>query len=109
VDHEYGVLREIQEMVISGFVDGVPPHRLPSARLPEYDENASSIFVTEWNDFKELSAAEVQAIFRNRHILIRNSGVDTISFNTDGLETLGSISRVVCLQGKSGIINLGSC
>jgi hypothetical protein len=96
-------------MVISSFVDGVPPHRLPTARLPEYDETASSIFVTEWKDFKEFTAAEVQAIFRHRHILVRNSGIDLVSFDADGLEILGSLSRTVCLQGESAVFDCCSC
>jgi hypothetical protein len=98
---EYGILSDIQTMVKSGFIDGIPPHHQPSARLQEYDENGSSIFVSDWEDFRKLTAAEVQAIFRNRHILVRNGPVEKVDFTLDSLEMLGSVSRPVCLQGKS--------
>jgi hypothetical protein len=100
-DLEYAILGDIQDMVTSGFVDGVPPHRRPSAKNIEYDKNASSIFVVESDNFAKLTAAEVQEIFRHRHILVRNSPtVERLDFTLDALERLGSLSMPVCLQGE---------
>jgi hypothetical protein len=102
-DYEYGVLGDIQGMVKAGFIDGKPAHLQPSARLQEYDENGSSIFVAEWDDFRKLSPAEVQAIFRHRHILVRHGPVECVDFTPAGLEILGSLSRPVSLQGKKAL------
>jgi hypothetical protein len=97
---EYRVLNEIQKNVLSRFVDGLPPHRHPSALRREYDPEASSIFVCKWDDFKQYKASDVQEIFRHRHILVHNGPVETVDFDLEGLEILGSLSAEVSLQGR---------
>jgi hypothetical protein len=86
-------------MIRSSYIDGVPPHRLPSAREQMYDPHASCVFVVEWNIFKSMDAATIQGIFRHRHILVLNSPVETVEFDREGLETLGSLSSIRSVQG----------
>ena len=97
---EYHALNEIQNNILSHFVDGLPPHRHPSALRREYDPEASSIFVCKWDDFRQYKASDVQEIFRHRHILVRNGPVETVDFDLEGLEILGSLSAEVSLQGR---------
>lgn len=87
-------------MVMDGFTDGLPPHLLPSARKKEYTPEASSIFVVDFDDFKSMTAQEVQDIFRHRHILVRNGPVETRPFNLESLEMLGSLTTKVSMQGR---------
>ena len=72
---EYDVFKDIQANVKSHYVNGLPLHRLPLARLPDPDPKGSAIFICNWDDFQKYTAVEVQAIFRHRHILLRNGPV----------------------------------
>jgi hypothetical protein len=97
---EHALLQETYELVQSTYVDGLPPHRLPSAREQTYDPQASCVFVVEWNTFKSMAAATIQEIFRHRHILVLNSPVETVEFDREGLESLGSLSSIRSVQGE---------
>jgi hypothetical protein len=85
--------------VQSSYIDGVPPHRLPSAQEITYDPAASCVFVVEWNRFKSMDASTIQQIFQHRHILVLNSPVETVEFDREGMETLGSLSLIRSVQG----------
>jgi hypothetical protein len=97
---EYSTIKEIQKIVKDGFVDNLPPHLHASARQKEYTPDASSIFVVDFDDFKSMTAKEVQDIFRHRHILVRNSPVETRPFDLESLEMLGSLTAKVSMQGQ---------
>jgi hypothetical protein len=86
-------------MVESGYVNGVPPHLLPSARETDYNRDASCIYVVDWTVFKDLPLLTIQEIFRHRHILVVNAPVETLTFDREGLETLGSLRSARHTQG----------
>jgi hypothetical protein len=101
---EFTVLKAIQAAVESRFINGVPPHRSPSARSVEYNPNGSSIYIVDWTEFQTLAPRQVQDIFRHRHILLRNAPVERGEFTLEGLEMLGSVTRQVSLQGPSYLV-----
>jgi hypothetical protein len=101
---EHRILRETYQNVRKSFVDGVPLHRLASARDIEPTKGCSSIFVVEWSKFKTMSTQEIQRVFSQRHILVLNAPVETVNFDREGLETLGSMTTTREVQGK-GILN----
>jgi len=86
-------------MVNAGYVNGVPPHRLPSAMDRDHNLAASCVFVVRWDQFKAMTASEIQAQFRYRHILVLDAPVETLDFNQDGLETVGSIHATRTVHG----------
>jgi hypothetical protein len=96
---EHALLKETYELVQASYIDGVPPHRHPSAREVTYDPAASCVFVVEWHRFKSMNASTIQEIFRHRHILVLNSPIETVEFDREGLETLGSLSSIRSVQG----------
>jgi hypothetical protein len=93
---------------VAEFRDGLPPHLHPSARSKEYTPGASSIFVVDLEDFRSMTAQEVQEVFRHRHILVRKSPIETTGFNLDALEMLGSLTTKVPMQGRLQAHLLGS-
>jgi hypothetical protein len=97
---EYPLLRGIQASVQALFANGRPLHHLDSARSLDFSPAASSCFVTTVNDFNNLSAAQVQDIFRHRHILIPGAVKEDIKFDRQGLATLGSLTTVRTVQGE---------
>jgi hypothetical protein len=58
----------------------------------------SSIFVIDFASFSHMSAKEVQDIYRERHILVVGVPTEQMSFNPEGLATLGSL--VLPRQGQ---------
>lgn len=99
---EYGFLGKIKDMVEQQMTGGIPLHRRPSARDRHRQEGQSSIFVVEWKDFDEMSAKEIQDIFRHRHILVRNWPEKVLKFDRDGLSSLGPMQKDSSFQGESG-------
>jgi hypothetical protein len=100
---ENTLLQDIQGNVESLYVGGRPLHHLNSARQLRFDRNdpgQSSVFVVEYPDFLKMSAANLQAVFKNRHILVLDSPSVVEEFNLESLCKLGSLSRVRQMQGK---------
>jgi hypothetical protein len=97
---EYGFLEKIKQMVEQQYSGGVPPHRRPSARDQNIQENQSMIFIVEYDEFKDMTAQEIQEIFRHRSILVRNWPEKTVKFDRDGLSELGPLHKPSSFQGK---------
>lgn len=97
---EYNCLKKVMNMVESKYDDGVPLHRLPSARERNLQDKQSSIFVVEWKDFNRMEAWEIQGIFRHRHILVRNWPEKTLKFDRAGLSMLAPMHKQSAFQGE---------
>lgn len=82
----------------------MPVHRLPSARVEEYQPNTSTVFVVNWEKFKAMSSSAIQQIFRRRHILLLNAPIETFAFDREGLEHLGSLTTVRPMEGNESDI-----
>lgn len=68
-------LRRLEGLIQSKFVNGLPPHLQPNARSRAYVPgcNQSRIFVASHSDFSRLEDREVQAILRQRIILVHDN------------------------------------
>ena len=80
-------------MVERAYMNGVPKHRLPSARSVEFDADVSGIFVVSWEQFSKMSSKEIQGVFRNRDILVTGAPIQPLSFDKDGLSTLADLKE----------------
>jgi hypothetical protein len=57
-----------------------------------------------------MSAAQIQGVFRHRHILVSDVPTEKMEFDLEGLSSLGSLSRPVSIQGNiNQDIPLGAC
>ena len=86
-----------------------PLYHLDSARSLAYDPNdpgVSSIFVTDAAEFKKMAPKNIQDVLRYRHILVTGHDTENMQFNLEGLATLGSLSQVRDMQGKSNVTHL---
>ena len=65
-------LQKLESRVQEGFVDGLPPHLLPSARSLSYTPNSgqSRFFFCPHLEYEHLTAQEIQGVLHNRHILV---------------------------------------
>jgi hypothetical protein len=99
------MLRDLQKNIESLYVNGQPLHHLPSARLVEFDPEASSefslIFVVDYAQFVQLDPLVIQDIFRKRHILITGIPYEKESFDEDSLSIFGDIDRPREITGAS--------
>jgi hypothetical protein len=77
------------------------PHHLPSAMKTVHDLNGSVFFVVRYSDYLQLSNSTIQAIFKDRHILITEvPATSDISFDLYGLGTLAGIHQPIEIIGK---------
>jgi len=51
-------------------------------------------------EFDALTTSEYLELFRRKHILITDSSTPSMSFNEEGLQTLGNLDDVIDIQGK---------
>jgi hypothetical protein len=99
---EINLLSSIQDLVEANYVDGIPRHHLDIARNKTYhpfDKKQSCIFVTEYEDFKEMSPTDIQDIFRDRHILVLNTPFQGEPFGRYSLETITSVQKIRNMNG----------
>jgi hypothetical protein len=66
----------------------------------DYDPDGSSIFLADYSTFLSMSAAQIQDVFRHRHILVSDVPTEKMEFDLEGLSSLGSLSRPVSIQGN---------
>ena len=81
-------------------MNGLPPHHHPSARQEEYTEaTVSSIFVVEYDVFAKMSAAAIQRVFQDRHILVLHAPLPEEPFCRETLEPFASLHTVRTIHG----------
>src|ERR1700677_1307664 len=85
------LFKKLQDSVESLYKDGVSLHHLDTARSIQPNNDASSIFVSEYSDFMKLHGSTIQSIFQHRHILVLN--VSTADMSFDGL-VLGNVGNI---------------
>jgi hypothetical protein len=93
---------KIQQSVERLYQGGRPLHHQDNATDIEYDPTGktSKFFVTTTEAFNKLDGEQVQAIFRDRNILIPGPAPKDFRFNSQGLVTLGSLTTKREIQGK---------
>jgi hypothetical protein len=84
------------------YCNGKPLHHLDSARSLEYKPKeiaTSSVFVVDAPTFRQMSAIDVQNVFRYRHILVTGVESEKMEFDQAGMSTLGSLTQTRHMQG----------
>lgn len=94
-------MTSIQQNVERLYRDGQPLHHQDSAAAIEYDPTSetSNFFVTTAEAFDKLDGEQVQAIFRDRNILIPGPAPKDFHFDSQGLGALGSLTTQRQIQG----------
>lgn len=94
-------MAKIQQSVERLYRDGRPLHHQDSATAIEYDPigETSNFFVTTAEAFDKLDGEQVQAIFRDRNILIPGPAPKDFHFDSQGLVVLGSLTTKRQIQG----------
>ena len=76
-----------------------PRHHQDSAKSLDYQEGLSQFFITSLEDFSRLQPAQVQEVFRNRHIVIPGQPPEDFKFDKRGLSRLASLRAPMNIQG----------
>jgi hypothetical protein len=98
-------LKKVEARIQAQFVNGIPPHLLPSAKSLTYTpgSNQSKIFVASHSEFSKLHARDIQGILRDRLILVHGNVFD-YSYGWD-LESFGQLHDVDKKVSVLGEIN----
>lgn len=96
---EYQILRNVQELVESNYINGIPRHHLPSARTLKKEEGASIFFIADAADFVKLDTEVIQEIFRDRHIIVRNNAQRDFEWSLETLSLVGGLYQSRDIQG----------
>jgi len=92
-------MKEVYEGVKLSFVDRIPKFHLFEASQVEYYRSASSIFVVTYSNLNSMDSSIIQNIFSKRHILVTDVPMEEEFFDAEGLSRVGSLSRVLDMQG----------
>ena len=95
------ILRNIQNLVEAGYVDGRPKHHLPSARELTFTPKSSIFFIADHSYFMKLSKKDIHRVARDRHIVVQNVPQEEFLWNRETLSKLGSLEQLREIQGKS--------
>jgi hypothetical protein len=97
---EYDVLRNVQSLVESNYIDGRPRHHLPSAWNPILEEGASIFFIVEHAKFVTMSPHQIQEIARHRNIVVKNVPQPAFDWSRETLSEFGGVSQLRDIQGS---------
>jgi hypothetical protein len=97
---EFAVLKNVQELVESNYVNGRPRHHLPAARQIPFTPNSSIFFIVEYPDFMKMSAQEIHLVARTRNIVVRNIPQEDFTWSRETLMRLGHLEQNREIQGN---------
>jgi hypothetical protein len=92
------------------FQNGQPPHHHHDAQEITFTNQQSCIFLTTPEKMAQLTALQIQDIFRHRHILITGLASPESHFDRKELSRLGSLTAQHSIQGVYQayiIVNMG--
>lgn len=97
-------MRKVEARIQAGFRDGLPPHLLPDAAALEYvaGTDQSRIFVSSYSKFCQLEPKRIQAILRERLILVHGHPFEyEYGWDLPSLGRLFDVDMEVSVLGKS--------
>jgi hypothetical protein len=97
-------LQQLETRVREGFVDGLPPHLLSSARGLVYtpESNQSRFFVAPHQEYLKLTPQEILGVFRDRHILVHGHPFDhEYGWNLDSFGRLYDVDAITTVHGET--------
>jgi hypothetical protein len=99
-------LKKVEARIQADFIDGLPPHLQPNAKSFAYvpGSDQSRIFVTSYSDFSSLPAKEIQAVLRQRLILVHGVPFDyKFGWDLESFGRLYDVDKAVDIHGEIGI------
>jgi hypothetical protein len=85
------VFEEIHQAVIAGYKDHRP------SWMASIEQSAFCILSKR--EFENKSDEEIQQLFRRKHVVVHDQFEPTLSFDENGLRTLGDLYKPVTIQG----------
>jgi hypothetical protein len=88
--------------VQEGFVDGVPPHLLPTARSLSYKakSNQSRFFVASHSEYIDLTPQTILGVLRERHIIVNGHPFnEKYGWNLDSFARLYDVDKPTTVHG----------
>lgn len=97
-------LRLLEQRVQEGFVDGLPPHLLPSARSLQYTPKSdqSRFFVSPHSEYMNLTSHQILGVLSQRHILVHGHPFDhDYGWNLESFARLYDVDRPTTVHGET--------
>jgi hypothetical protein len=91
----------VQGLVESNYVNGIPHHHLPSARNVQFEPGALMFFIVDFADFVKLTPHQIQEIYSQRNIVVRNIPERRFDWSLETLSEVGALKRPREIQGLS--------
>jgi hypothetical protein len=88
----------VQKLVEANYVNGRPRHHLPSARSIEPLPDSSTFFIIEHDDFIRLSPDTIQAIARDRDIVVQHVPQREFDWSLATLSEVGNLDQARDIQ-----------
>lgn len=100
-------LQQLETRVQARFVDGLPPHLLPSAKsltyLPKSEQ--SRFFVSPHLEYIKLTPQQVLGVLRERHLIIHGHPFDhQYGWNLESFAHLYDVDRSTTVHGETKFI-----
>ena len=98
------MLRKVEARIRADFREGLPPHLRPEASNLEYvpRSDQSRIFVSSFSDFSRLEPVQIQAILRQRAVLVHGHTFDyNYAWDLPSFGRLYDVDKKVSVLGKS--------
>jgi hypothetical protein len=102
-------LQRLERQVQEGFIDGVPPHLLPSARSLTYaaNSNQSRFFVTPHSEYISLTPETILGVLRKRHIIVHGHPFDhQYGWNLDSFARLYDVDKMTTVHGMTKFVSI---
>ena len=98
------MLQWLEKQVQKGFIDGVPPHLLPSTRGLTYAAKFDQFrfFVALHSEYINLTPQTILGVLRKRHIIIHGHPFDhPYSWNLDSFAHLYDVHKIMTVHGEA--------
>jgi hypothetical protein len=96
-------LRKVEARIRADFREGLPPHLRPEASSLKYvpGSDQSRIFVSSFSDFSHLEPLQIQAILRQRAVLVHGHTFDyNYAWDLPSFGRLYDVDKMVSVLGK---------
>ena len=104
-------LRKIEARIQADLKDGLPPHLQPEARRKEYlpGKDQSRIYLSSHSEFSNLQAKDIQAILRERLILVSGVPIDyNYGWDLESMDRLHDVDKTTNVHGGAPVCFLNA-
>ena len=103
------MLQRLEKWVQEGFIDGVPPHLLSSARSLTYaaKSDQSHFFVALHSEYINLTPQTILGVLHKRHIIVHSHPFDhQYGWNLDSFAHLYDIDKITTVHSEANFISI---